>query len=337
MYTILLVPIYTRYLLRNQPRNRSHHSRVSSTDLSENDSNAALLGPEDDSYEPQASSESIENHNGRTSFDQETEQHQSSPLSIRDTFWLSAKFCGLWFFSNWMNSGSYEKTSVASSTILVSTSSVFALLFGVIFRVETLTIKKVAGVLASISGVVLISMIDTNKPRDDENRGSFPYKSPAQIVVGDGMALLSAMLYGLYATFLTKHVGSEDRVNMPLFFGFIGIIVLVALWPGIPILHILNVERFALPPTRKVALVILANAVISMISDICWGLAVLLTSPLVVTVGLTLTIPLSLVGQIIINAQYSSGLYWLGAVIIVISFTVVSLESKIEEEDIPET
>jgi len=59
----------------------------------------------------------------------------------------------------------------------------------------------------------------------------------------------------------------------------------------------------------------------------------LLTTPLVVSVGLTLTIPLSLIGQIFISSQYSSALYWVGAVIVLLSFLFINHESK-EEEDV---
>ena len=70
------------------------------------------------------------------------------------------------------------------------------------------------------------------------------------------------------------------------------------------------------------------NSITSLVSDICWAYAMLLTTPLVVTVGLSLTIPLSLIGQIFLNAQYSSALYWVGAVVVFCSFIVVNHESK---------
>lgn len=56
----------------------------------------------------------------------------------------------------------------------------------------------------------------------------------------------------------------------------------------------------------------------------------LLTTPLVVTVGLSLTIPLSLVGEILQYGQYSSILYWIGALIVFISFAFISHETKKE-------
>lgn len=66
----------------------------------------------------------------------------------------------------------------------------------------------------------------------------------------------------------------------------------------------------------------------------------LLTSPLVVTVGLSLTIPLSLIGQMIEYSQTSSVSYWIGACVVLLSFVFVNHESsqdeglgKLEEED----
>ena len=57
----------------------------------------------------------------------------------------------------------------------------------------------------------------------------------------------------------------------------------------------------------------------------------LLTTPLVVAVGLSMTIPLSLIGQMILSSQYSSALYWVGACIVLLSFLFVNHESKDEE------
>lgn len=63
-----------------------------------------------------------------------------------------------------------------------------------------------------------------------------------------------------------------------------------------------------------------------------WAYAMLLTTPLVVTVGLSLTIPLSLIGEMIQYAQYSSWIYWVGAGIVLISFLFINHESTETEE-----
>jgi solute carrier family 35, member F5 len=77
------------------------------------------------------------------------------------------------------------------------------------------------------------------------------------------------------------------------------------------------------------------NAAFSLISDYCWAYAMLLTTPLVVTVGLSLTIPLSLIGQIVLKAQYSTVLYWAGAFIVLVSFLFVNSESHEEDHSSP--
>lgn len=54
------------------------------------------------------------------------------------------------------------------------------------------------------------------------------------------------------------------------------------------------------------------------------------TSPLVVTVGLSLTIPCSLIGEMIIQGRFESWVYWVGAMVVVGSFVFVEREEKSE-------
>lgn len=91
-------------------------------------------------------------------------------------------------------------------------------------------------------------------------------------------------------------------------------------------------KQFELPPTGKVWLIVIINSISSFVSDISWAYAMLLTTPLVVTVGLSLTIPLSLIGEMIQYAQYSSFVYWIGAAIVLVSFIFINHESRDDEE-----
>jgi solute carrier family 35 protein F5 len=242
------------------------------------------------------------------------------------------EFCILWFLANYFAAACLEYTTVASSTILASTSSIWTLLSGSIMRVERFTFSKLLGVCASLAGVVLISMVDVSG-ETDENRGSFPHKTPRELAIGDVMAFVSAVLYGFYAVFMKKRIGDESRVNMPLFFGLVGTWNTVLLWPGFFILHFTGVESFELPPTKKILTIVLVNSASSLVSDFCWAYSMLLTSPLIVTVGLSLTIPLSLVGQIVLDGQYASVWYWVGAVIVVLSFVFINREDRKDEEE----
>ncbi|GAB1314145.1 Vacuolar membrane protein [Madurella fahalii] len=253
-------------------------------------------------------------------------------LSLGETARLSLEFSMLWFLANYFASACLEYTSVGSVTILTSTSSIWTLIFCAITKVEGFTVRKLIGVLASLVGVVLISSVDLSGANDD-NRGNFPHKTTAQIAIGDSMAFFSAIIYGIYVTVMKRRVGNEDRVDMPLFFGLVGLFNVLFLWPGFFILHFTGIEPFELPPTGSVWAIIMVNSAASFFSDILWAYAMLLTTPLVVTVGLSMNIPLSLIGEMIQYSQYSSWLYWVGAGVVFISFLFINHESQGDDGD----
>ncbi|GKZ28851.1 hypothetical protein AbraIFM66950_001102 [Aspergillus brasiliensis] len=263
---------------------------------------------------------------------------QPSKLGLKATAKLSFEFCLLWFSANYFAMACLQYTTVGSTTILTSTSGVWTLIFGALIGVERFTIRKLIGVVASLIGIILISRVDMSlpdNPSNNNNSGSgstFPSKTPGEIALGDAMAAFSAILYGVYTIVLKKQVGDESRVNMQLFFGLVGLFNTVLLWPGFIILHVLGIETVGMPDTGRVWTIILVNALASLASDIAWAYAMLLTTPLVVTVGLSLTIPLSLVGQIVLQGQYASALYWAGATVVFLSFLVVNQESQVDEE-----
>ena len=186
-------------------------------------------------------------------------------LTFRETAFLSLEFCLLWFLANYFVAACLTYTSVASSTILTSTSSIWTLIFGALVRVERFSLKKLVGVLASLAGIILISSVDLSGDNDG-NRGSFPHKSQRQIAIGDSMAFFSAVMYGIYTVVMKKRIGNEDRVNMPLFFGMVGLFNVIFLWPGFVVLHLTGIETFELPPTRKIWLIVLVCFLIFMLT-----------------------------------------------------------------------
>ena len=118
---------------------------------------------------------------------EENSATQKETLNVLETAWISFEFSMLWFLANYFVAACLEYTSVASSTILTSTSSIFTLIFGAIFHVESFTTKKLLGVLASFTGIILISMVDLSGDNDDR-RGSFPHKSQQQLAIGKCIA-----------------------------------------------------------------------------------------------------------------------------------------------------
>lgn len=321
--------------------------------VSDEEEHGLLNGGLDEDDEDEHGEENISSSSSTFEISDPPSASGGEKLSLRETTMLSLEFCMLWFCANYFASACLEYTSVGSVTIITSTSSVWTLVFCAVMRVENFSVRKLIGVLASLSGVVLISTVDLSG-KSDEDRGNFPHKSQTSIAIGDGMAFFSAVVYGLYVTVMKRRVGDEDRVNMPLFFGLVGLFNLVLLWPGFFILHWTGIEPFALPPTGKVWSIIIVsdntlsvpkpntrvlicitsqlNSISSFISDMSWAYAMLLTTPLVVTVGLSLTIPLSLIGEMIQYSQYSSWIYWVGAAIVLVSFLFINQESTEVDE-----
>jgi len=231
-------------------------------------------------------------------------------------------------------------------TILTSTSSFWTLLVGALTRTEKFTWRKLFGVAMSFAGILLISKVDLSARTDAgadaapqaatimKREDTFPEKPAAELAVGDALALFSAILYGIYTVTLKKATlkALPRSINMPLFFGFVGMFNFIFLAPLFPILHFTGLEPFSFPPTRRVWTILLINSMASFASDICWAYAMVLTSPLLVTVGLSLTIPLSLIGEMVLQGHYEGWVYWVGAGIVVGSFLFIDQEEKKEEE-----
>lgn len=247
MFALSLIPMFIRYLaqrgihgLRSDVRRMWAQHRFQG---------AAASPPTDEEHDRQAHERLLVDERNPATTAAPTHAHWSAAtaaatgekLGFRETAVLSLEFCMLWFMANYLASACLEHTSVASVTILTSTSSVWTLVFGSLFGVETFSLRKLIGVLASLAGIVLISMVDLSG-ESDENRGSFPHKTPGQIALGDAMAFLSAVVYGIYVTVMKRRVGDEDKVNMQLFFGLVGLFNLALLWPLFFILHWTGIE-----------------------------------------------------------------------------------------------
>jgi solute carrier family 35 protein F5 len=129
--------------------------------------------------------------------------------------------------------------------------------------VERFTVRKLAGVIASLIGIILISRVDLSStdspPGDDGSSGTFLHKTTAEIALGDAMAAFSAVMYGVYTIVLKRQVGDESRVNMVLFFGLVGLLNMLLLWPGFVILHFTGIEPFVLPDTGRIWTIVLVR------------------------------------------------------------------------------
>lgn len=241
---------------------------------------------------------------------------QLAPLTVRETAILAAQFTLVWVLANYCLNASLALTSVASSTTLSSASGFFTLALGSLTGVERFSPAKLVAVCVSFVGVALVTHADAVGAR------------AINASLGDACALASAFFYALYVTLLKLRIQSEDRVSMPLFFGFVGLFNIFTLWPVALILSATGVEPLELPPDSATWAGVAVNMAITFVSDFAYLLSMLKTAPLVATVGLSLTIPLAVVIDVI-RGTHSGG--WradLGSAAVLLSFVAIGWDDS---------
>ncbi|ORX35223.1 hypothetical protein BD324DRAFT_631872 [Kockovaella imperatae] len=304
LITYLNTSTFTLYLLpsllkHRKASSRGHYEAISHADI-----------------DPHACSQSVESQS-------------LAKLTVRETAIVSAWWSIGWFLANFMITLSLAMTSVSSAVILSATSGFFTLALGSVFGVEKPTRTNISSVLLSFLGVVLVARSDSSQTEEI----SVPL--PSHPIWGDLAAIISALCYGGYVVLLKVKLVDEDRADSMLMLGFAGLYQTVALIPVFPILHWTGLERFQLPPTRRAWLLCLANMSITFASDYLYILALLKTSPMLVTLGLSMTIPLTLAISIVdpaLSVGTVTFLSLIGASMVLGAFVLLSWEGTKEDE-----
>jgi solute carrier family 35 protein F5 len=245
-------------------------------------------------------------------------------VELKEVFKLSAMFCLLWFFSNYFYNYGLAFASVTSSVILSNTSPMWVYIFGLSCLVPAIMRDKFNWIKAlmvviSITGFIIIAIQDFKADPSTTETGW-------QQALGDGLTLISAVFYGLYATFLKVKVPEEkeESFRFTVFLGFVGLINDIILLPLFPIFNWIGLETFAWP-NGQTTLLLTVNALIgTVLSDYCWARSVVLLGPLVTTLGITLTFPLSLLVDLIGKHKSFTWLYYVGSAFIFAAFGVIS-------------
>ncbi|XP_019327801.1 PREDICTED: solute carrier family 35 member F5 isoform X2 [Aptenodytes forsteri] len=142
---------------------------------------------------------------------------------------------------------------------------------------------------------------------------------------GSLWSLVGAMLYAVYIVMIKRKVDREDKLDIPMFFGFVGLFNLLLLWPGFFLLHYTGFEAFEFP-NKLIWMCIVINGLIgTVLSEFLWLWGCFLTSSLIGTLALSLTIPLSIIADMCMQKVQFSWLFFAGAVPVFFSFFIATL------------
>lgn len=252
----------------------------------------------------------------------ELAQRLANKLTIRQVAKLAAIFSVVWFLGNLSYQEALADTRAGIVNALSSTSGLFTLLLAAVFPANSndrITLSKMVAVLISIGGVVLICMADM----------SFESSIP----VGAIWAVLGSLFYAMYLVLLRRKVENEDKMDIPMFFGFVGLFSLLTLWPGIIILNYAGLEKLEWPTTKQWLILVMNGLVGTVFSELLWLWGCFLTSSLIATLSLSLVIPMTMAVDMVMKKVNYNITFLIGTIPVFIAFFATGLLAHYENWD----
>lgn len=237
-------------------------------------------------------------------------------LPLKQVAKITLMFCFLFFCGNCSYQEALSRTSPAAVNILSSSSGLFTLILGSIFQSSTsdkFSITKLLAVLMSICGIVLVTLSDSKSTKGGISLGAL-------------WALASAFLYSSYLILLKRRVPNKEQMDIPMFFGLVGVFIFLLLWPGFFILNYFGWEKFELPPSLNVWGYIALNALVgTVLSEVLWLWGCYLTSSLTATLSLILIMPMTMIVDVFMKRVHFSWMFFIGTIPAFVSFFAVAL------------
>ena len=272
---------------------------------------------------------------------------RSSFHSLKSRKILHASFviAPLWFVSNFLYNLSLLETSVSSSTMLSGTSCIFTFCLAFYWKRENFSWVKVSAICLTLLGMGMVVITDSNENND---RGTCAYSGLAKkhnstsksdvsndiapSLLGDVFALVAAVFYALYIVSIDSRMGdSESFEDLALFLGYVGLVGCLCCLPIVCILAVLGVENLSELSFDTIVMIFCKGLFDNVLSDLLWAKSVILTSPTISTIGINMTIPLSVISDWFCGKKLMFAHYF-GAICMTAGFITINLKKRKERD-----
>lgn len=224
------------------------------------------------------------------------------------------------FLSDYAYNRGLQYTSVASCTVLGSTSCIFVFFLSVLLKLERFTFSRLLGVLLTVLGTALTTIRDSQVDAEDKHNES-------ETLFGDMFSLLAAVGFAAYtiqARLLCPE--NEEYYSMLLLLGYIGLLCSIPLLP-MAIYYFTQMEM-----TFGLFRVLVVKGLLDFaVTDWLLLKATMLTNATVANVGLGLTIPFAFAADFFVQQVQFTTMQLSGAVTVLAGFVVVNVMDHPEE------
>ncbi|KAE9034532.1 hypothetical protein PR003_g9173 [Phytophthora rubi] len=238
--------------------------------------------------------------------------------TLRRTMIAAAIVSPLWFIANFTYNESLNLTSVTSSTILSATSSVFTLILAVWILKERFTWLKALGVALCMAGNC------TTLAKDSSGGISEGFW-------GDVCALIGAIMYGVYTTAIGRYLPDDAGMSVSLFFGFVGLFSFIVLAIFCIIFNYTGVESLQGLTWEIVGLLFVQGLLNNVLADYLWAVSIMYTSTTTATIGLSLTVPMAIFSDWIVNDMKPTWVTYVSSVLVLGGFVVLAVTTRKEQ------
>eukprot|EP01100_Stratorugosa_tubuloviscum_P003257 TRINITY_DN1776_c0_g5_i1.p1 TRINITY_DN1776_c0_g5~~TRINITY_DN1776_c0_g5_i1.p1 ORF type:complete len:416 (+),score=153.49 TRINITY_DN1776_c0_g5_i1:37-1284(+) len=215
---------------------------------------------------------------------------------------------------------SLANTDITLNTSLYQSSTLWAFLITIVnlwidkklFPLSIVTKIQFCAVFLTLIGLIMLPLATTID--SDSTNG-----------IGIFTVILSAILFVVYQFIFDTNIAGEPPASAILFLSIVGFICLTMYWPFIVLVDLVGFEIFQLPTGQEVDYVFIAGS-----SGLAFLFSIILAvnitnSPVFVTTGVVMTIPVSAVCDTLIFDYKQSITEIFGLIILLIGFILINI------------